>query len=65
MTLTKKQIKIIIDHTPAALKGKQIGWTGDTLGHFTPAGANWSYVAKYIYYNGAPLLVVTQFGEIL
>ena len=39
MTLTKKQIKIIIDHTPAALKGKQTGWTGDALGHFTPAGA--------------------------
>ena len=66
MKLTRKQIDTIRVYTPAELKGKQIsGWSGMTLGIFTPAGANWSYIAKYIDYNGAPVLVVTRFGEIM
>ena len=66
MKLTKNQIDLIRLYTPEKLKGKRIsGWSGYTLGSFTPAGANWSYVAKYIDYNGAPVLVVTRFGEIM
>lgn len=66
MKLTKKQIDIIRLYTPAALKGRQVsGWSGYVLGTYTPAGANWSYVAKYIDYNGAPVLVVARFGEIM
>lgn len=66
MKLTRKQIDLIRLYTPAELKGTQLkGWTGYTLGTFAPAGANWSYIAKYIDYNGAPVLVVTRYGEIM
>ena len=66
MKLTRKQIDIIRLYTPEELKGTQLkGWAGYTLGSYTPSGANWSYIAKYIDYNGAPVLVVTRFGEIM
>ena len=66
MKLTRKQIDIIILYTPSELKGKQVGsWTGYKLGSHTPSNANWSYIAQYIDYNGMPILVVTQFGEIM
>ena len=66
MKLTRKQIDIIRLYTPEELKGTQLkGWAGYTLGLYTPSGANWSYIAKYIDYNGAPVLVVTRFGEIM
>jgi hypothetical protein len=66
MKLSRKQIDVIRLYTPEELKGKQIsGWGGYTLGSYTPSGANWSYIAKYIDYNGAPVLVVTRFGEIM
>ena len=66
MKLTKKQIDMIILYTPAELHGKAVtGWTGYELGHYRPAGANWAYHAQYIDYNGAPVLVVTQFGHIM
>lgn len=66
MKLTRKQIDMIRLYTPKELKGTQIkSWSGYTLGTFTPNGANWSYIARYIDYNGAPILVVTRFGEIM
>jgi hypothetical protein len=66
MKLTRKQIDVIRLYTPEELKGKQAsGWSGYTLGLYTPSGANWSYIAKYIDYNGTPVLVVTRFGEIM
>lgn len=66
MKLTKTQIEIIRMNTPKGLKGLQVNvWSGNKLGTFTPAGANWSYIAAYIDYNGAPVLVVTRFGEIM
>ena len=66
MKLTKNQIDLIRLYTPEKLKGKQIsGWSGYTLGTFTPRNANWSYIAKYIDHNGVPVLVVTRFGEIM
>lgn len=66
MKLTKKQIDIIRENTPGGLKGLQVKtWSGNTLGSFRPTGANWSYIAVYIDYNGAPVLVVTRFGEIM
>ena len=65
MKLTRKQIDIIRENTPTELKGKQAGYSLCTLGLYTPTGANWSYIAKYINHNGAPVLVVTQFGEIM
>jgi hypothetical protein len=66
MKLTKKQIDVIRLYTPVDLKGTQAGSLyGYTLGSYTPRGANWSYIAKYIEYNGAPVLVVTRFGEIM
>ena len=66
MKLTKKQIDIIIKNTPALLRGCPVGsCAGVELGYYQPAGANWSYHAQYIDYNGAPVLVVTQFGHIV
>ena len=66
MKLTRKQLDTIILYTPAELKGKQIsGWQGESLGSFMPSGANWAYRALYVDYNGAPVLVVTRFGEIM
>ena len=66
MKLSKTQIEIIRMNTPAGLKGLHAKtWSGNTLGTFRPAGANWCYVAVYIDYNGAPVLVVTRFGEIM
>ena len=66
MKLTKKQIDTIILYTPAELHGKPVtGWTGMTLGYYQPAGANWAYHAQYIDHNGAPVLVVTQFGHVM
>ena len=66
MKLTKSQIEIIRMNTPSELKGRQVSaWHGNTLGSFRPAGANWHYKAIYIDHNGAPVLVVTRFGEIL
>lgn len=69
MKLTKKQIEIIRQNTPAEIVGKQMASIGAQylreFGYFKPANANWVYVAKYIRYNGHSLLIVTQFGEIM
>ena len=66
MKLTRKQIDVIILYTPAELRGCPVqGWTGLELGYYQPANANWAYHAQYIDYNGAPVLVVTQFGHIV
>lgn len=69
MKLTKKQIEIIRRNTPAELVGSQRAsiyaeYLGE-FGYFQPANANWAYIAEYIKYNGQPLLIVTQFGEIM
>ena len=57
---------MIVLYTPADLHGQPVkGWTGYELGYYSPAGANWAYHAQYIEYNGAPVLVVTQFGHIV
>lgn len=69
MKLTKKQIEIIRQNTPAELVGKQRAtinaeYLGE-FGYFRPSNANWAYIAGYIKYNGQPLLIVTQFGEIM
>lgn len=64
MNLTKKQIELIRRYTPASLKGKQYSvWS--TLGYYTPSGANWSFTAGFVKYNGVYILVVTRFGEII
>ena len=65
MKLTRKQIDMIINNTPAALKSRQIGFQGDIFGTYQISGANWSYIAVYIDYNGGRVLVVKQFGIIL
>ena len=69
MKLTKKQIEIIRQNTPAEIVGKHRAtinaeYLGE-FGYFQPANANWAYIAEYIKYNGQPLLIVTQFGEIM
>ena len=69
MKLTKKQIEIIRQNTPAEIVGKQRSIINaeylGKLGYYQPNGANWTYIAEYIRYNGQPLLIVTQFGEIM
>ena len=64
MNLTKKQIDIIIKHTPPALKGKSMSLYS-TLGYCTPSYANWSYCAGFVEYKGIKVLVVTRFGQIM
>lgn len=69
MKLTKKQIEMIRRNTPAEIVGKQSAtinaeYLGE-FGYFIPSNANWAYIAKYIKYNGQPLLIVTSFGEIM
>lgn len=69
MKLTKKQVKIIRQNTPVEIVGRQRAsiyaqYLGE-FGYFRPANANWAYIAEYIKYNGQPLLIVTQFGEIM
>lgn len=66
MKLTKKQIDLIIANTPAELHGQPVGsCAGIELGYNQPAGANWAYHAKYIDYNGIPVLVAIRFGHIM
>lgn len=65
MKLSKKQIEMIINNTPSALKGAQIGFQGDIFGMYQKSGANWCYISVYIDYNGIRVLVVKQFGIIL
>jgi putative NIF3 family GTP cyclohydrolase 1 type 2 len=66
MKLTKKQIDLIVRHTPKELHMQPVNvWNADELGTYTPGGVNWSYHAHYIDYNGMPLLVVSRFGHII
>ena len=65
MKLTKKQIDIIRANTPAELRGSSDYKIQDILGTYQKCSANWSYKAGYIKYNGASVLVVTAFGEII
>lgn len=61
MKLSKKQIDLIREHTPAELKGKQVSiW--EELGYYSPASANWSYRAGW---TRDGVLVLTRFGEVL
>lgn len=62
-----KEIKEIQAMTPAELKGKQL--TTDitdyvVVGDCSAPSWNWGYKVYAISYQGRPLLVVTQFGEV-
>ena len=61
MNLTMKQIKMIIKHTPDALKGTYPTIV-ESLGYFMKAGANWSYRAGW---TADGILVVTVFGQVV
>ncbi len=64
MKLTKKQIDKIRANTPQSIKGTQPPLLED-LGYFMPTGANWSYRAGWASVDGARVLVVTRFGEVI
>lgn len=64
MKLSRKQIEIIRANTPEQYKGKQAVII-DSLGYFMPTGANWSYRAGWAEIDGARVLVVTRFGEVM
>ena len=61
MKLTKKQIEIIREQTPAELRGTR-PFIIQTLGYFMPSGANWSYIAGFTF-DG--VLVVTRYGAVV
>ena len=61
MKLTKKQIETIRANTREELKGYHQALR-QTLGYFTPYGANWSFCAGWTYEGD---LVVTRFGEVI
>lgn len=61
---TYKEIKELIEWTPAELKNKS---TNDfevlhDLGYFRPSGANWSYQVKATIYKGQIVPLVFVFG---
>ena len=62
--LTKRQIQQIIKRTPIELKGTCPGssYIREVLGAYTPAEANWSYVAGW---TAEGQLVVIRFGEVM
>ena len=60
MKLTKKQIDIIINHTPEELKGTFKTIVCE-LGYFMKAETNWAYHAGY---TADGFLVVTVFGQV-
>ena len=62
--LTKKQIKQIIDRTPAELKGTCPGssYIREVFGTYTPAEANWSYVAGW---TEDGILGVIRYGKVM
>lgn len=63
MKLTMKQIQQIMKHTPAELKGKQVGDAlREELGTFQKQDANWSYHAGWL---SDGTLVVLRYGEIM
>lgn len=64
MKLSKKQIDRIRANTPEQHKGKQAVII-ESLGYFMPNGANWSYLAGWAEIDGARVLVVTRFGEVM
>lgn len=64
MSLTRKQIEIIIENTPKELKGKQMSLNA-ILGYYQKSNANWSYRVGYVQHKKQNILVVTMFGEIL
>lgn len=59
--MTMTQMREIMEQTPKHLKGTQQKLER-TLGYFTKAGANWSYLAGWTYDGD---LVVTRFGEVM
>lgn len=60
MKLTKKQIEIIINHTPKELKGT-FPVIHCELGYYMKSDANWSYHAGY---TADGFLVVTVYGQV-
>lgn len=64
MKLTRQQIELIRANTPDGLKGRQVR-IDDILGRFQKGGANWSYLAGFATVDGARVLVVTMFGEVV
>jgi len=60
MTLTKKQVDLIIAHTKPELKGTQVS-LAQSLGYFMKSGANWSYHVGWTYDGD---LVCTVYGEV-
>lgn len=65
---TYKEIKEIIENTPAELSGKDFPEISRhnyiDLGAFWKQGANWCYQVKAIVWDGCPQLVVVVFGKI-
>lgn len=62
---TYKEIKNIIDSTPAELKGQDLIRRAHLdIGSFWKRGANWGYMVKALVHNGQPILVVAVSGII-
>lgn len=61
-----KEIKEIIEYTPAELKGKQINTIKKNYyaGYFMHGCANWAYQVYIVEYKGFLRPVVVVFGEI-
>jgi len=60
MTLTKKQVDLVIKNTKPELKGTQVT-IAQSLGYYMKSQANWSYQVGWTYEGD---LVCTVFGEV-
>lgn len=38
---------------------------GETINHYTPSQANWSYQEKIVKFDGKLYMVLTQFGSVV
>ena len=61
------RLKNALDNYPVliAARAQDLQPSLETIGYFSPSGANWSYIVCYTRINGDVYLVVTRFGQIV
>ena len=61
------RLKNELDNYPVLLaaRAQDLQPSLQTIGYFSPSGANWSYIVGYTRINGDVYQVVTQFGQIV
>ncbi len=65
-SITKRQLNMVIDHTPSDLDGKEATMTC-TMGRFSHAETNWSYIVGWGHVRGEEeeIFFAMRFGHIV